>query len=617
MIIITTPVIFFCCSEKPYFFIYIILELYFKIKICRSTSSSFVELNTVDFLLTKMSLLWFWVSFGDGSEPAWTLQKRYISIYQDLRPSISLKIEVKKRKKQLKDAMASKPHKALKTQPRPTNPLDKIAAASSSSTVKLDEIPKEKERQTPTPTVSAPAEMRIVIERPSVSIWKNNVAKGDILKWVQSSAAVLNIVNYLRKKTAMKRVITVFLSSPFFDGMEQERSIFRGEKYATQLEDLCAKKGFLLKFVDMRFGITREVADNHETVMTCLRGLDEADVFLGFFGARYGTSTLNRKVLATGVVKEAINEISIRTEETIDPGILPRANRVFLRLSKSSSLEYLCKSYDPVGRVIQLSGGGFGPGAAPQAGDAYEILESTGDWLLADLEAARESYPFLDDMTDKSVTEFEFQHGYLLEQARVIICSGVTPSQEKEKSFVSKMAKFFAQQTSKVAPSLYANVAVVLASTMPPYSVHPGMRLSIQGLPPQHIMEWDEDTKLARVSPGYREPISSGMNYTLSIPKRLCVSLFRSEDYDNKQAALNPAQAYKWSVENDKSREALRSLVDTLKECAKSEESAVFDGYADPNAAADVMYNFLKFNNQGKTESSDQNLVGNFKGYCF
>eukprot|EP01042_Synura_sphagnicola_P036425 gene36425-biopygen5042 len=40
----------------------------------------------------------------------------------------------------------------------------------------------------------------------------------------------------------------------------------------------------------MRWGITDEMSGKHETVRTCLSAIDKSDIFLGYFGARYGSS---------------------------------------------------------------------------------------------------------------------------------------------------------------------------------------------------------------------------------------------------------------------------------------------------------------------------------------
>ena len=75
---------------------------------------------------------------------------------------------------------------------------------------------------------------------------------------------------------------------------------------------MCAKKGYALKFVDMRFGITHGMSNHHETVQTCLRGIDHSDIFIGFFGARYGSSTLLRKKLSSGTVVGMVINNSIQ-----------------------------------------------------------------------------------------------------------------------------------------------------------------------------------------------------------------------------------------------------------------------------------------------------------------
>jgi hypothetical protein len=38
----------------------------------------------------------------------------------------------------------------------------------------------------------------------------------------------------------------------------------------------------------MRWGITKQQADTHETVLRCARGISDAQVFVGYLGSRYG-----------------------------------------------------------------------------------------------------------------------------------------------------------------------------------------------------------------------------------------------------------------------------------------------------------------------------------------
>ena len=56
------------------------------------------------------------------------------------------------------------------------------------------------------------------------------------------------------------------------------------------LNKLCGSRSIHVSVVDMRWGITDEMSRKHETVRTCLSAIDKSDIFLGYFGARYGSS---------------------------------------------------------------------------------------------------------------------------------------------------------------------------------------------------------------------------------------------------------------------------------------------------------------------------------------
>eukprot|EP00045_Choanoeca_perplexa_P016585 m.224816 g.224816 ORF g.224816 m.224816 type:complete len:1637 (+) comp17300_c1_seq2:64-4974(+) len=90
-----------------------------------------------------------------------------------------------------------------------------------------------------------------------------------------------------RKRVADNGTITIFLSSPFVT-MERERTLFV-ETYMPLLRSMCEPKGIFLKAVDLRWGITKEQADQNETLRICLDELGESDIFIGFFGRRYGS----------------------------------------------------------------------------------------------------------------------------------------------------------------------------------------------------------------------------------------------------------------------------------------------------------------------------------------
>ncbi|EGD78860.1 hypothetical protein PTSG_01838 [Salpingoeca rosetta] len=91
----------------------------------------------------------------------------------------------------------------------------------------------------------------------------------------------------LRARVEATASVTVFLSSPF-GGLEEERAFFV-ERYLPSLRTLCENKGVALSLVDLRWGITEEQAAQFETLRICLQEIDRCDIFVGCYGARYGT----------------------------------------------------------------------------------------------------------------------------------------------------------------------------------------------------------------------------------------------------------------------------------------------------------------------------------------
>ncbi|XP_071080397.1 TPR repeat-containing protein DDB_G0287407-like [Haliotis cracherodii] len=89
------------------------------------------------------------------------------------------------------------------------------------------------------------------------------------------------------------RTCRIFFSSPF-GGMEEEREELT-RKYFPQIHHLCNSRGIQFVAVDMRWGITSEAAENAQTVSICLRELDRCDIFVGFYGQRYGWHGIDNK----------------------------------------------------------------------------------------------------------------------------------------------------------------------------------------------------------------------------------------------------------------------------------------------------------------------------------
>ncbi|KAK3086865.1 hypothetical protein FSP39_024606 [Pinctada imbricata] len=82
------------------------------------------------------------------------------------------------------------------------------------------------------------------------------------------------------------RTCRIFFSSPF-GGMEDEREELT-RKYFPQIHHLCNRHGLQFVAVDMRWGITSEASASSQVINICLRELDRSDLFVGFFGQRYG-----------------------------------------------------------------------------------------------------------------------------------------------------------------------------------------------------------------------------------------------------------------------------------------------------------------------------------------
>ena len=106
----------------------------------------------------------------------------------------------------------------------------------------------------------------------------------DLHTGVAGSAAMQQRI---RARVEASATVTVFLSSPF-GGLEEERACFV-EQYLPSLRTQCEDKGVALSLVDLRWGITEEQAARFETLEICLQEIDRCDIFVGCYGARYGT----------------------------------------------------------------------------------------------------------------------------------------------------------------------------------------------------------------------------------------------------------------------------------------------------------------------------------------
>lgn len=78
----------------------------------------------------------------------------------------------------------------------------------------------------------------------------------------------------------------IFFSSPFV-GMEEEREELT-KRLWPRIQSLCNSKGIQFSAVDMRWGITAQSAKDAQVIDICLRECSRSDLFVGFYGQRYG-----------------------------------------------------------------------------------------------------------------------------------------------------------------------------------------------------------------------------------------------------------------------------------------------------------------------------------------
>ena len=102
-------------------------------------------------------------------------------------------------------------------------------------------------------------------------------------------------------KKHQKRTIRVFYSSPF-RGLEREREMLSGV-YWPRISQACAQRGFTFVPIDFRWGITEESSSAANTVSICLHEVARCDLFVGFFGARYGWHGASDSALQQAVDK--------------------------------------------------------------------------------------------------------------------------------------------------------------------------------------------------------------------------------------------------------------------------------------------------------------------------
>ena len=82
------------------------------------------------------------------------------------------------------------------------------------------------------------------------------------------------------------RTVRVFISSTFRD-MQAERDHLVKVVFPT-LRERLEKHHIYLIDIDLRWGVTREQAENDQVIDLCLAQAGESEVFVGILGQRYG-----------------------------------------------------------------------------------------------------------------------------------------------------------------------------------------------------------------------------------------------------------------------------------------------------------------------------------------
>ncbi|XP_070580560.1 TPR repeat-containing protein DDB_G0287407-like [Ptychodera flava] len=201
----------------------------------------------------------------------------------------------------------------------------------------------------------------------------------------------------LQTETQERRIVRVFFSSPF-RGLELEREELT-KKYWPRLSTMCSKAGYEFVPVDLRWGITSEKTSNAGTLEVCLREVDRSDMFVGFFGQRYGwhgvdDDLLQRSFDVAASTKPWLNQYRDRSVTEIEflhghlnhPGDKPACfffrdkeyDDKMLKTHKSAKNEVEASKYDP--RTD-------GPRAEEMLGDLQQRVKDTKDTCFAFTEA--------------------------------------------------------------------------------------------------------------------------------------------------------------------------------------------------------------------------------------
>lgn len=115
-----------------------------------------------------------------------------------------------------------------------------------------------------------------------------------------------------------QHIIRIFVSSTF-DDMKIERNILR-DKVFPQLSEDCKNSGWILEYVDLRWGISKNASESHSTMRICLEELSRSQKlspkpnFLILYGEHSGWHPAP-EVLSVDVFEKLINVAETETEK--------------------------------------------------------------------------------------------------------------------------------------------------------------------------------------------------------------------------------------------------------------------------------------------------------------
>jgi hypothetical protein len=191
------------------------------------------------------------------------------------------------------------------------------------------------------------------------------------------------------------RTVRLFVSSTFHD-MQEERRILQSDVFPI-VQRFLSDRGVTFVHVDLRWGVTREEAENGDVLEICLREIDRCRPWiLGLLGARYGwidprardtLATQPRFALLARYSDASVTELELRHAITNPPPELP-SPKALLYWRVAPALD------NPFTR---LAGDIRGVGGAirPAADDTQSFAECVRNDLVALIEAQIPDRPAL------------------------------------------------------------------------------------------------------------------------------------------------------------------------------------------------------------------------------